>query len=440
MTETNDKLVERLKRVESQAISSTRFNNRPIFWDSASVCDIYDSKGVSYIDCTSSYGVMGIGYSNHKLIKDVEKQLHLLTHSMNEMYPQKSYLLAMEAICDAIGRPNDQVLLTTSGSDAVEAALKLAFRYTGKFGVITFQGAFHGQTLGALSVTSHNCFKNPFLPYISNNAIFIPYPNKYRNPFDSEEMLLKSCLNHIEMALDSKKSGHCPVGAIIVEPMQNASGYILPPSGFLCGLREICDRHNILLITDEIFTGFGRCGKWLMADYENVHADIVCVGKVMTGGFPAAACVASREIMASMDYDGMVPLHGSTFLGNSLTSAAICSSIEILKSDNLVEQSREKGEYFRKQLRSILNPIPTVGDIRGIGMATMIEFVESKENKVHNAVEAENFSKFMLEHGIITLISGLPYGNCVAFCMPFVIPKYQIDLILRICSDFSKNH
>lgn len=434
----NEELVNRLIDVEAKGISSTRFNNVPIFWDRAEGSLVFDFDGNQYLDCTSSYGVMGIGYSHKKLIRDIKAQLGRITHTMCEIYPHEMYLNTIEKIRQSVGRSEEQVLLTTSGSEAVEVALKLCYRYTKKEGIIAFQGAFHGQTLGALSVTSHNSFRNPFMPQISKNTIFTPFPNVYRNDLDSEETLLKCCIAQIENLLCSEQSGLPPIGAIIVEPMQNASGYIIPPKGFLREIKKICVKYNILMVVDEIFTGFGRCGKWLMVDYEDVKPDIICVGKVMTGGFPAAACIASKEIMKSLDYEGLVPLHGSTFTGNAVSCSAISSTIDILKNENLVSQSYDNGEYLRNCLRSVFQEFPYVGDIRGYGSATMLEFVYDRHSKERNAAEAKRFANYLLEKKIISLVSGLPYGNCVAFCTPFVMTKSQLSYIVEICERYVK--
>lgn len=432
-------LVDRLKRVESQAVSSTRFGNVPLFWNKAEGCCVYDVDGREYLDCTSSYGVMGIGYAHPKVVESIKIQTEKITHTMCEIYPHEKYLEALEKIQNAIGRKDNQVLLTTSGSDAVEVALKLAYRYTGKEGVIAFQGAFHGQTLGTLAVTGHNCFRTPFTPLVSKNTVFVPYPNIYRDESGIENLVLEKCISQIEDIINSEKPGAVPIGAIIVEPMQNAGGYIVPPKGFLTKLRTLCDQYSILLITDEIFTGFGRCGKWLMADYEDVKADIVCVGKTMTSGFPAAACVASKEIMCALDYCGMVPLHGSTYIGNGIACAVISTTIDILTSENLVNESYKKGNYLRNELKKILSECPYVGEVRGLGSATMIEFVENQITKKRNPEEAVKFANYLLSNGIIVLVSGLPYGNCVAFCTPFIIQSKEIEFILEVCKMYVKS-
>ena len=426
----------RLKQSEAVGVSSTRFGNIPMFWKSAQGCNVKDYAGHNYLDCTSSYGVMGIGYAHPKVIDEIGKQIRFINHTMCEIYPHEAYLLALENIKSALGRNNDQVIMTVTGSDAIDVALKLSLRYTNRDSIIAFQGAFHGQTLSALSVTGHSSFRDPFISLINDNTIFVPYPNIYRNPFGSEEKLLENCIEQIRSILLTSQVDASPIGAILVEPMQNASGYIMPPKGFLSAIREVCNEHNILMIVDEIFTGFGRCGRWLMADYEDVKGDIVCVGKVMTSGFPAAACIASKDIMASLDYPGLVPLHGSTFTGNAIACSAINATIAVLKNEHLIEKSYTNGEYLRSNLKTIFQKNPFVGDIRGCGSATMIEFVSDKITKKRNPQKAAEFSNYLMQNSIINLVSGLPYGNCVALCTPFIMEQHQLDYVLEICEHY----
>lgn len=429
-------LVELLENVEGACVSSTRFGNHPMFWKSAYGCNIYSINNEKYLDCTSSYGVMGIGYSHPAVNKAILDTMEYISHTMCEIYPTVPYVNAIDKIRKAIGRSNDQVILTSSGSDAIDVALKLSYRYTGKKGVIAFENSFHGQTMGALNVTGQRTFRNPFISLLPQNVFFAPYPNSYRNPYNSEEELLKKSINLIEKIVLEKINTDNEIGTLLVEPMQNASGYIIPPRGFLKKLHQLCGKYNILLIDDEIFTGFGRCGRWLMADYEDVHPDIVCVGKAMTGGLPAAACVASRDIMEALDYSGLVPLHGSTFTGNAIICNAISSTIDVISENKLIEKSETNGRYLRTNLEKIFDNVQCVGDIRGYGSATMIEFVENKTNKKRNSRTAKNFSNFLLDKHIISLVSGLPYGNCVALCTPFVMTKSDLDIVLAACLEY----
>lgn len=435
---TEQELIMLLADVEGAGVSSTRFGNQPMFWKSAKGCNVYSLNNDKYLDCTSSYGVMGIGYSHPDISKAITETMNNISHTMCEMYPTVPYVQAIDKIRKVIGRPDNQVILTSSGSDAVDVALKLGYRYTGKRGVIAFENSFHGQTLNSLNVTGQKQFRDPFAPILPNNVFFTPFPNSYRNPFESEEELIIQSVDSIEKIILRVLNTDDEIGVLLIEPMQNAAGYIIPPKGFLSEIRKLCNKYEIVMVDDEIFTGFGRCGRWLMADYEGIYPDIVCVGKVMTGGVPAAACVATKAIMESLDYSGMVPLHGSTFTGNAIICSAISSTIDVIVEDKLIEKSEANGQYLRANLRNALKDIQCIGDIRGYGSATMIEFVESHKNKERNSTAAVRFFDYLLNRHIISLVSGLPYGNCVALCTPFIMEKCQIDIVLNVCRDFAK--
>lgn len=429
-------LVALLEKTEGAGVSSTRFGNHPMFWKSAKGCNVYSINDEEYLDCTSSYGVMGIGYSHPAINKAIAETMDNISHTMCEIYPTVPYVKAIDKIRKAIGRSDDQVILTSSGSDAIDVAIKLGYRYTGKRGVIAFENSFHGQTMGALNVTGQREFRDPFTPLLPNNVFFASFPNCYRNPYNSEEELVAKTIDSIEKIILERLNTNDEIGILLVEPMQNAAGYIIPPKGFLEELYQLCGKYKIVMVDDEIFTGFGRCGRWLMADYAEIHPDIVCVGKAMTGGVPAAACVASRAIMEALDYSGLVPLHGSTFTGNAIICSAISATIDVIAENNLIEQSEANGRYLRQNLKTIFEEVQCIGDIRGCGSATMIEFVENRTSKKRNPAAAVKFSDFLLGKRIICLVSGLPYGNCVALCTPFVMEKKDIDIVLAACQDY----
>lgn len=435
---TEQELITLLADAEGQGVSSTRFENQPMFWKSAKKCNVYSLNNDEYLDCTSSYGVMGIGYSHPAISKAITETMNNITHTMCEIYPTVPYVQAIDKIRKIIGRSDNQVILTSSGSDAVDVSLKLGYRYTGKRGVIAFEKSFHGQTLNSLNVTGQKGFRDPFAPILPNNVFFTPFPNSYRNPFTSEKELITRSINSIEKIILGVLNTDNEIGVLLIEPMQNAAGYIIPPKGFLSEIKNLCNKYKIVMVDDEIFTGFGRCGRWLMADYDGVYPDIVCVGKVMTGGVPAAACVATKAIMRSLDYSGMVPLHGSTFTGNAIICSAISATIDVIVKNNLIEKSEANGEYLRANLRNVFKDIQCVGDIRGYGSATMIEFVENQENKKRNPTAAAKFYNYLLSKHIISLISGLPYGNCVALCTPFIMDKCETDIILNTCLSYVK--
>lgn len=424
-----ENIIETLLKEEGCCISSTS-NGKPIVWAKTSGTTIIDIFGEEYLDCTSSYGVCGIGYNNEKVINAIKKQSDALLHTMCEIYPHDVYAQAIHDIKLVVGRQeNDQIILAQSGSEAVETALKLCTCYSKKNGLIAFMGSYHGQSLGALSVTSHNALRNKFSGIINHRITFVPYPDVSKNCFSSEKELLDKTQEYIEKILESGLSGGEEIGGIIFEPMQNASGYIIPPKGFYKMLRKICDKFNILLIADEIFTGFGRTGYWLMLDKENVVADIVLVGKILGGGMPIAACVTRKEVMAAMKSPIMVALHGGTFLGNALACVAASATIQEIKEKNLVKESENKGKYFRKCLNLIKEKYNISCIIRGSGLASVMEFVD-EENKPNQNL-ANLLSSHLLKMHIITLITAIPNFNAIAFAPPLIISYDELNRVLN---------
>lgn len=427
------KLATQLKEVEATCLSMANKGLTPIFLKRASGVVVEDVDGNSYLDCTSFFGVATVGHNHPRVISDIVEQCYSLVHTMTELFPHRSYVEALQAIVSTVGRwDHTEVLLCNTGSEAIEVALKLSLAHTGKPGVIAFQGAFHGQSLGALSVTSFNRLRQPFIPYLSHHTSWVPYPNPYRPPFGaSSENVGDACLSYIEQVLRRENTGVSPIGAILLEPIQNLGGYIVPPSGFLRELRQLCNHYDVLLILDELFTGFGRTGYWLAMDYENIIADIVCIGKGMTGGIPCSACIADHSIMSALISDQIMNLHGHTFSGNPIACTAIATTIDVLRSENLIDRARNLGERLTQQVLQICEKSPHVGDVRGRGASVAIEFVKDRQSKERDPFLALQVMAQFLTRGVITLIVGLPYPNVLCLYPPFVITDRQVDYVLE---------
>ncbi|MDE6473630.1 MAG: aspartate aminotransferase family protein [Clostridia bacterium] len=429
---------EELKKYEGVCVSATQFGE-PDFWEKTQGFYAVDSHGGKYIDLTSSYGVCGIGYNSPNVCNAIKEQCDKLLHSMIEIYPTEVYMKAVKDIVTIFGRfPECQVILAQSGSEAIETALKLCVSYTKRRGIIAFSGAYHGQSLGALSVTSHNILRQNFYGIINESVIFVPFPNVFRNPYESEQELLKYTIELIEHYLRDENSGGIPIGGIIFEPMQNTSGYIIPPKGFYRALRELADKYKVLLISDEIFTGCGRCGNWLVLDEENTFADITCVGKILGGGQPVAACLASKNIMESMRSPICMALHGGTFMGNPIACVAVSATLQEIKEKNLIKKSYEMGEWFRRNLKENLRGTSFSGDIRGKGMATVIEFVIDEKDKKPDPITANDLVDYLYKHKIISLITGIPHFNSVAIAPPLIVSTDILEFVIETIISFFK--
>ncbi|MFN7932211.1 MAG: aminotransferase class III-fold pyridoxal phosphate-dependent enzyme [Bryobacteraceae bacterium] len=416
---------------EASGLSGFAKGHAPVIFEHGSGAILVDVDGNDFLDLTSSFGVAALGYAPDCVTRAVQSQAGRLQHTMAGIFPHEKYATLLARIARHFGRSaQPEVALATSGAEAIEIALKLAYRVTGAAGILTFAGGFHGQTLGTLKICGHNPLRNPFVEILGSSVTHLPYPNPFR-PISRSADPLDLALTLVEAALAGTRSGQAPVGAIVVEPMQNPAGYVVPPRGFLAGLSALCKRYGKILIVDEIFTGAGRSGEWLLSDRESVAPDIVCVGKAMTGGLPLAAVVADRSLMACLVTDGLVPLHGSTFMGNPLACAASNASLEMIEAGGFVKTSYEVGARWLKFLRERLEGVPGVGDVRGSGLALAIEFVKDSLTKEPDSHLAANVANSLFKRGVIVLISGLPDLNVITMAPPFVIEEDQLAFAME---------
>ncbi len=301
-------------------------------------------------------------------------------------------------------------LFGSDGADAVEAALKTACRATGKPGVLAFQGGYHGLTYGALAVTSRDDFRAPFIEQVPTFARHVPYPKAQ----DS----LEESLRLVEEILYKDRT----IGAVIVEPIQGREGIVEPPRGWLSGLRALCDRYGVLLIADEIFTGWGRTGDWFACDAEGVVPDILCVGKAMGGGFPISACVARPEVMAAWGESRGEALHTSTFLGSPVGCAAALAAISEMETRDLPRRTRETGAYFKEQLVHLHEKnLNMIAEVRGRGLMLGLRLASS--------ALALRLVYDLLARGIIVLPAGS--GDVLEFVPPLTIEQEQIDWAVK---------
>jgi 4-aminobutyrate aminotransferase-like enzyme len=326
-----------------------------------------------------------------------------------------------------------KTILTNSGFEAVEAALKTSLLHSGRRGVIAFSGAYHGLGYGALETSGFPYFREPFRQQLADFATIVPYPCCYRCPNGvTEEFRLEgdpcpncsaACLTKlhdtIERALEIKE-----IGCILVEPIQGRGGEVVPPLDFLRMLREICDAHKILLVLDEIYTGFNRAGALFACDLFRVVPDIICVGKALTSGFPMSACIARTEVMDAWPESTGEALHTSTFLGNPLGCRMALAALEMHRDPELAKRVRNRGAKLKGVLKSLKSS--RLGDVRGAGLMIGLELVDER-NHADGAL-ATNIVKRMLQAGII-LLAGGPHGNTLSFTPPFDVSDEEIGFV-----------
>jgi 4-aminobutyrate aminotransferase len=313
-----------------------------------------------------------------------------------------------------------------SGAEAVEGALKLARYVTGRPGIIAFEGSFHGRTYGAATVTAvkskYRRHYEPFLP----GVYFAPYPYPYRCPLGEDNAaVIRWSLDGIQKLFD-RLIAPSEVAAILVEPVQGEGGYVVPPNGFFKELRRICDEHGILLILDEVQTGFGRTGQMFAAQVFDVRPDIMAIAKGIANGFPLSATVASRELMGRWPAGA----HGTTFGGNPIACAAGLAVLDVIREENLLENCRVMGKCLLDGFQGFQHKYPFIGNVRGLGLMIAMEMVEPGTKMPDGAV-AQAVLDACLVRGLLGYMAGLK-GQVIRLIPPLNVAEAQIDEALNI--------
>ncbi len=389
-------LAGRLRGVESPNVTYLA-PDFPVFWEEAQGCLVADVDGNRFLDVTSAFGVASVGHSHPRVVAAVQEQATKLLHGMGDVHPSEVKVRLCERIAALVPLPDAQVILGQNGGDAVEAALKTAMLASGRPGILAFEGGYHGLTYGALDVTARADFRTPFRSQLGGFTRHLPYGCP-----------LEDVRAHL--------AAHAP-GAVLAEPIQGRGGIIVPPDGWLRGLRELCDETKTLLILDEIFTGWGRTGDWFACQHEGVLPDILCVGKAMGGGLPLSACVAPRALMAVWGESTGEALHTSTFLGNPLACAAALAALAVLEAEDLPKRAVSIGAIFADGLRELQAEFrEQIAEVRGRGLMLGLEF--GSRDQALSLVPAA------LREGLILLPAG--DGRILEFVPPLVITEEQI--------------
>ena len=416
-------ILQQLRDFESRNITFMEADGSwPIVWERAKGVHVWDAEGKRYLDLTAAFGVAAAGHANPAVVRAGQRQMTKLLHAMGDVHPHAlKAQLARELSRitferwtkstphSALRTPlSGKVIFNNSGFEAVEAALKTAMLATGKCGIIAFEGAYHGLGYGALNATHRGHFRGPFRSQLREFASFLPFP---RN--DSE---LRSLVLPAKAIFRREK-----IGAILVEPIQARGGINIPPPEFLPRLRKLCDEHDALLILDEIYTGFGRTGKWFACEHSGVVPDIICLGKALTGGFPLSACVGRADVMdAAWPESQGEAIHTSTFLGHPVGCAMALAQIAEIRRLKLCEQSRKLGARLLQLLSTINHPRSTA---RGLGLMAGLELLNADGSPA--TVESLRVIKEMLHRGFILLPEG-EHGNVISFTPPLTLSEAQL--------------
>ncbi len=398
-------LAERLAQVESANVTFLG-DPSPIFWQRASGSLVWDADGNRFLDLTGAFGVANVGHAHPEVAGAVARQAETLLHGMGDVHPSALKVTLLEALVAHFpGGGQARGILGSSGSDAVESAIKTAQIATGRPGLLAFEGGYHGLALGALDTTHRRDFRDPF-------AARLPGATRFARFGDLDDVV-----RHLD---EAQTDGQLP-GAILVEPVQGRGGERVAPRGFLPGLRELCDARGLLLIADEVYTGFGRTGRWFACDHEGVIPDLICLGKGLASGMPISACLGGQKVMDAWPVSRGEALHTQTFLGHPASCAAALASMEVIEREGLVQRAESLGAHALQRLRDELPGAAKIEAVRGLGLMIGIEF---SEGAACAAVVAD-----LLQHGIIVLPSGA--GGCVlSLTPPLSIAPAALDFAL----------
>ena len=383
----------------------------PVFWKSASGAVVEDVDGNRYIDLTAAFGVANVGHSNPAVAAAIADQAQTLMHGMGDVHPTAVRTKLLMRLSRVLPAGLNKAFLATTGSEAIEAALKTAVLSTGKQRFVCYDGAYHGLSLGALEVGGIRKFVEPFAALVPDVALRLPYP-------DAQQTDAKTALARLRATLDA----HDDIAAVVIEPIQGRGGCIVPPDGYLAGVRAYCSERGILLIFDEIYTGFGRTGNWFACEYDHTIPDVICIGKAMGGGFPVSATFARAAVMDAWPRSTGEALHTSTYLGNPMGCAAALATIGELERLALPNQARELGKLIAKRLQSWLDH-PLVQAVRGRGAMWGV--------KLRSAADAERVVKTALTRGVIVVQAGA-HGDVLSITPPLVITPVQLHRALEL--------
>lgn len=391
---------------------------------------LYDIHGNTYLDFTCGIGVTNTGHCHPRVVDAISKQAGSIIHAQANIVIHKPMLELVGELKTVVNPVIDGFFFTNSGAEAVEGAIKLARHATGRPNIIVFQGSFHGRTIGTMSLTtSKTVYRAGYQPLMS--GVFVaPYPYSYRYGW-SDDQTTEWCLNELEFLFLSQTAPQETAG-ILIEPVLGEGGYVVPSRGFLSDLREICDRYGIMLIIDEIQSGFGRTGKWFAQEHFDVTPDIMTVAKGIASGLPLSGVFSRLELMRKWQ----TGTHGGTYGGNAVACAAAVATIQAIREEKMIENAQIRGTQLINHLRKLQLEYPVIGDVRGLGLMIGVEFrsVDRKPDKATTkAVVQACFDKKLL------LLTCGTYDNVIRWIPPLNVTEQQIDDAIDIFSGSLKS-
>lgn len=410
------------------AVSAGLAKSTEVVIDHAHGALVHDVDGNTLIDLAGGIGMLAVGHTPASVVHAMQVQAEKYIHICSLVATYEPYVRLCELLNEITpGDFSKKTLLANSGSEAVENAIKIARYYTGRPAVITFEGAYHGRTLLTLSLTSkYGLFKKGFGPY-APEIYRLPAPNLYRRPAQmSESEYLDWCIANLENALIAQVDPSA-VAAIIIEPVQGEAGFIAMPQRFLAKIREICDKHGIVMIADEIQCGFGRTGKLFAVEHSGIVPDLITTAKSLGAGMPISAVTGRAEIMDAPHLGGV----GGTYGGNPLACVAAIEAIEIIRQPEFLARVNQIGSIMREVMCGWMDKVELIGDVRGLGSMMLVEFVKDRLTKEPAPAETLQMIKLAVSRGVVLIRAGL-YSNGIRLLPPLVITDEQLNEGLHV--------
>ncbi|WET78391.1 aminotransferase class III-fold pyridoxal phosphate-dependent enzyme [Amycolatopsis sp. QT-25] len=398
----------------------------PVVVDHGEGVYLYDTEGKRHLDFTAGIGVTSTGHCHPHVVRAAREQIGKLIHGQHTTVMHKPMLELTEKLGSVLPEGLNSLFYANSGSEAVEAALRLSRQATKRPNVIVFQGGFHGRTIAAATMTTSGTRFSAGISPLMSGVHVAPFPYAFHYGWD-EETATKFALRELDYLFATVCSPN-ETAAFFVEPVLGEGGYVPANREFLAGLRERADKHGILLVMDEIQTGFGRTGRFWGHEHFGVSPDIVLIAKGLASGFPISGIAASEELMAK----ALPGSQGGTYGGNAVACAAAIATLEVIHQEGLVENAAERGRRLLEGVRVIADKSPSIGDVRGLGLLVGSEFTTPDGEP--DTAKAQAAQKAAGANGLLLLTCGA-YMNVVRMVPPLVVDSEQVDEALRIWGD-----
>jgi len=427
MTKSNlpgPKAMAMIKR-DHKVISPSYPRSYPFVMDHGKGSEVWDVDGNRFLDFMGGIAVVATGYAHPKVVKAIQEQAEKFIHISSDFYHENWIRLGEKLDEIAPFKEDALSFMTNSGTEAVETAIKLARYHTGRTNLIGFTGAFHGRTMGSISVTASKAkYHGGFFPLMSG-VTHVPFPNPYHPVLERKagEDYGETIVRYIEEEVLDQMLPPEDVAGILVETIQGEGGYIIPPDGFYPALRKLCDKHGILMILDEVQSGMGRTGKWWAIEHFGVEPDMITSAKGIASGMPLGACITRKSVM-----DWKIGTHGNTYGGNPISCAAALATIDLVEKE-FMQNAREVGEYAMDALEEIKSRHPSIGEVRGKGLMIGVEFVKDRETKEPAKELTDRIVGLGFERGLLMLSCG---KSVIRIAPPLAMTKNEMDEGLRI--------